>query len=74
MPKRTVKPQLSWPLAFAYAWVDLAEGQADVEDLLSRGVELQFKNRSRDPRKVAAKDFAQAIAPNRDLIPGWNAP
>lgn len=74
MPKRTVAPRLSWQRAFAQEWIALAEGNADVEVALETADDLFLKNQHRDPRKVAAQDFARAIAPKRDLIPGFNAP
>lgn len=74
MPKRTVKPRPSWPTAFAHAWVELANGQADLEDLLEKGHRLHQKNGTKDPRQVAAEDFKRSMAPRRELIPGFNAP
>jgi len=70
MPKRTVKPRPSWPMAFAHAWVELANGQADLEDLLKKGYGLYRKSRTKDPRQVAAEDFKLSVAPRREL----NAP
>jgi len=74
MPKRTVKPRPSWPLEFAGAWLELAGGLADIEDLVDKGDALYPKNKTKDPRKVAADDFERAMAPRRELIPGFNAP
>jgi len=74
MPKRTVKPCRSWPMAFAAAWVELADGEADIEELLEKGRELYRRNRKKDPRRVATHDFERSMAPKRELIPGFNAP
>ncbi|MGJ7611179.1 MULTISPECIES: hypothetical protein [unclassified Variovorax] len=74
MPKRTVKPRLPWTFAFAREWIDLANGQAGFEDLVEKGRHLHRKNRRKDPRMVAAQDFERALAPKRELIPGFNAP
>jgi len=74
MPKRTVKPRPSWPMAFAHEWDELADGQADVEDLLEKGHRLYRKSGKKDPRQVAAEDFKRSMVPRRELIPGFNAP
>jgi hypothetical protein len=74
MPKRTVKHRLSWPLAFADEWFELAGGRADVEALVEKGHALYRKNKTKDPRKVAAEDFVRSMAPRRELIPGFNGP
>lgn len=74
MPKRTVRPRLSWPFAFTYEWIDLANGQAVFEDLIQRGHRLHRKNRRKDPRMMAAQDFELVMASKRELIPGFNAP
>ena len=74
MPKRTVKPRLSWPFAFAREWIDLADGQAGFEDLVEKGHYLNRKNTRKDLRMVAAQEFERALAPKRELIPGFNAP
>jgi hypothetical protein len=73
-PKRTVKHHPSWPLEFADAWFELAGGLADIEDLVEKGYALYPKNKTKDPRKVAADDFERSMAPTRELIPGFNAP
>ena len=61
-------------MAFAHAWGELANGQADIEALLEKGYGLYRKSGTKDPRQVAAEDFGRSMAPRRELIPGFNAP
>ena len=74
MPKRKTKPERSWTSRFVREWIRLAGGEAGIDELYDRAGDLEFKNSHRDPLKVAAKDYAEAIRPRRDLIPGFNAP
>lgn len=75
MPKRTVKPRPDWVMTFAFEWVNLADGAADVESLVMKGDRLYPLYRRKDPIKVALTDFKRTPTPVHRIIevnsPEW---
>lgn len=67
MPSLAEKPTLApdrplshahvWKRAFTAAWLLLAEGKADPEQLADRATELYPDHRMRDPAEVAREEF-----------------
>jgi len=75
MPKGTVKPRPDWVVTFAFEWVNLADGAADVESLVMKGDHLYPQYRRKAPIKVALKDFKRTPTPVHRVIevnsPEW---
>jgi len=62
-------------MTFAFEWVNLAGGAADVESLVMKGDRLYPLYRRKDPVKVALKDFKRTPTPVHRVIevnsPEW---
>ncbi|EJL80129.1 hypothetical protein PMI12_00234 [Variovorax sp. CF313] len=55
-------------MTFAFEWVNLADGAADVESLVMKGDRLYPLYRRKDPIKVALKDFKRTPTPVHRVI------
>jgi hypothetical protein len=55
-------------------FLKLAQGKASIDVLIDDANQLHARHGHKDPKKIAAREFARMMAPKRELIPGFNAP